>query len=93
VLGDRRHAGVGEGDFHRGFCVARRELRRGLQRGELPEQASPTLIGDLLVGAILVHVMATPVHLTDTVRRRSAEYLDVLVDTILAGVATVPASS
>ncbi|MDT4935623.1 MAG: hypothetical protein QOK11_3515 [Pseudonocardiales bacterium] len=65
-------------------------IRRGLRRGELPEHVSPTLIGDLIVGSILVHVMATPVHLTDTVRRRSAEYLDTLVDTILAGAAALP---
>jgi len=68
-------------------------IRRGLLRGELPDQVSPTLIGDLIVGAILVHVMATPVHLTDTVRRRSAEYLDVLVDTVLAGAGALPATS
>lgn len=67
-------------------------IRRGLRRGELPDHVSPTLIGDLVVGSILVHVMATPVHLTDTVRRRSAEYLDILIDTILAGAATVPDS-
>jgi AcrR family transcriptional regulator len=67
-------------------------IRRGLRRGELPEHVSPTLIGDLIVGSILVHVMATPVHLTDTVRRESAEYLDTLVDTVLAGAAALPAN-
>jgi AcrR family transcriptional regulator len=61
-------------------------IRRGLRRGELPPDTSPTLIGDLVVGAILVHVMATPVHLTDTVRRRSEAYLETLVDTVLRGV-------
>lgn len=66
-------------------------IRRGLQRGELPEHVSPTLIGDLIVGAILVHVMATPARLTDTVRRHSEDYLDVLVDTILRGAALLPA--
>jgi len=68
-------------------------IRRGLQRGELPEHVSPTLIGDLIVGSILVHVMATPVHLTDTVRRRSSEYLDELVYTVLAGAAAHGAPS
>ncbi len=68
-------------------------IRRGLRRGELPDHVSPTLIGDLIVGSILVHVMATPVHLTDTVRRQSAEYLDTLVDTVLAGAAALPANS
>jgi AcrR family transcriptional regulator len=65
-------------------------IRRGLRRGELPEHVSPTLIGDLIVGSILVHVMATPVHLTDAVRRQSTEYLDTLVDTVLAGAAALP---
>jgi AcrR family transcriptional regulator len=68
-------------------------IRRGLRRGELPEHVSPTLIGDLVVGAILVHVMATPVHLTDAVRHQSAAYLDTLIDTVLAGASTVPAPS
>jgi AcrR family transcriptional regulator len=61
-------------------------IRRGVRRGELPADTSPTVIGDLIVGAILVHVMATPVHLTDEVRRASTRYVEVLVDTVLAGV-------
>jgi AcrR family transcriptional regulator len=72
---------------------ARTLIRRGLRRGDLPAHVSPTLIGDLVVGAILVHVMATPVHLTATVRRSSAGYLDMLVDTILAGARALPAPS
>jgi AcrR family transcriptional regulator len=67
-------------------------IRRGLRRGELPKHVSPTLIGDLIVGSNLVHVMATPVHLTDTVRRQSTEYLDTPIDTVLAGAAAVPDS-
>jgi AcrR family transcriptional regulator len=61
-------------------------IRRGMRRGELPDDASPTMIGDLIVGAILVHVMATPLHLTDAVRRASAKYVESVVDTVLAGV-------
>jgi hypothetical protein len=34
--------------------------------------------------------MATPVHLTDTVRRRSAAYLQTLVDTVLTGAGVPP---
>jgi AcrR family transcriptional regulator len=66
--------------------ASRTLIRRGLRRGELPTGTSPALVGDLVVGAILVHVMATPLHLNETVRRSSNAYLETLVDTVLRGV-------
>lgn len=66
--------------------AARRIVRRGVARGELPAGTSPTLINDLIIGGIMAHVMVTPQRLTAAVKSRSASYLVELVDTVVAGI-------
>jgi AcrR family transcriptional regulator len=67
--------------------AARRIVRRGIARGEVPAGTSPTMINDLIIGAIMTHVMVTPQRLTAAVKSRSAAYIVDLVDTVVAGVA------
>ncbi|MBE9374608.1 TetR/AcrR family transcriptional regulator [Saccharopolyspora sp. HNM0983] len=67
--------------------ATRAMVRRGIARGELPQDASVALIADLVAGAVSNHVRATPQYLQGRVRARSAEYVAHLVDTVLAGVA------
>lgn len=70
--------------------AARRIVRRGVARGELPAGTSPTLINDLIIGGIMAHAMVTPQRLTAAVKSRSSSYLAELVDTVVAGVMARP---
>jgi AcrR family transcriptional regulator len=65
--------------------AARRIVRRAVTRGELPPGTSPTMLNDLISGAIMRHTMVTAHPVTTTVRNRSQVYLVELVDTVLAG--------
>jgi AcrR family transcriptional regulator len=64
---------------------ARRIIRRAVQRGELPEGVSPTVITDLIAGAVLNHVLATPPRLQAEAQARSEEYFGQVVDAVLLG--------
>lgn len=63
---------------------ARAMVRRGIERGELPADTSVTLLLEGLIGSIILHSLSTPSELNETVRARSSEYLDQLVDFVLA---------
>jgi AcrR family transcriptional regulator len=65
--------------------AARRIVRRAITRGELPQGTSPTMLNDLISGAIMRHAMVSAHPITTTVRNRSHTYLVELVDTVLAG--------
>ncbi|MFC7342100.1 TetR/AcrR family transcriptional regulator [Saccharopolyspora griseoalba] len=58
-------------------------VRRGVERGELPEATSVALVADLIAGAVTNHVNTTPPDLLDA---ESPDYVDALVDTVLTGV-------
>jgi len=67
---------------HADFVRARRApgyelIREGIERGELPEGTDPTMVADLLFGAIFTRVFVTGQPTDD-------EYLVPLVDRILA---------
>lgn len=66
---------------HEEFVAGRRDItigviRRGIERGELPAGSDPTLIADLITGALFMRVFVTGQPVT-------GGYLDALVDQIL----------
>jgi AcrR family transcriptional regulator len=68
---------------HAEFVRARRApgyalIRQGIERGELPDDADPAMIADMLTGAIFTRVFVTGSPTDDA-------YLDALVDRIIAG--------
>ena len=67
---------------HDAFVASRRAVsigvvRRAIDRGELPADAEPELISDLLTGPIMLRVLVTGAPVTP-------RYLEQLVDSILA---------
>ncbi|MFI5957988.1 TetR/AcrR family transcriptional regulator [Cryptosporangium sp. NPDC051539] len=71
---------------HPTIAAARQIVRRATARGELPAGTSPAVVLDAILGATIMHVAVTPVELREAARERSDEYLDELVDLLLAGV-------
>jgi AcrR family transcriptional regulator len=66
--------------------AARQIVRRATARGELPAGTSPALVLDAILGATIMHVAVTPVELREVAKAQSDQYLDQLIDLILAGV-------
>jgi AcrR family transcriptional regulator len=66
--------------------AARHIVRRAIDRGELPADTSPAVVLDAIMGATMMHVLATPPELREAVQRQGDSYLDELVDLVLAGV-------
>jgi len=66
--------------------AARALVREAVQRRELPPGTSGTLLLDALLGAIVIHVGATPPRLWARMLRGREAYLEDLVDFVLAGV-------
>ncbi|GAB2666147.1 TetR/AcrR family transcriptional regulator [Gordonia jinhuaensis] len=64
---------------------ARRLVRNAIERGELPRGTSPTVLMDMLFGASVMHASITPPGLRSVAQERSADYLDALVDAVIAG--------
>ncbi len=71
------------------ILAARAIVHRGIARGELPEGTSATLVTDIIAGAVLNHVLATPVHLCEQMVTHLDRYVEDLVDLVLAGVGIV----
>jgi len=65
---------------------ARAIVHRGVARGELPPGTSATLVTDIVAGAVLNHVLATPLSLREPMLRQLDRYVEDLVDLVLAGV-------
>ncbi|MGC4998435.1 TetR/AcrR family transcriptional regulator [Streptomyces sp. DT195] len=70
--------------------AARRLVHNAVDRGDLPPGSSPTVLMDLVFGATMMHATVTPVSMRDKARARADDYLDELVDTILAGMNRSP---
>lgn len=68
------------------ILAARAIVHRGIDRGELPEGTSATLVTDLVAGAVLNHILATPLNLREPMLKQLDRYIDDLIDLILAGV-------
>lgn len=68
------------------ILAARAIVHRGIARGELPAQASATLITDIVAGAVLNHILATPLNLRDQMVQQLDRYIEELVDLVLRAV-------
>lgn len=68
--------------------AARHIVRRAIDRGELPSQTSPAVVLDLIAGAVLNHVLATPPRLASDLRTQSQleNYFIQVVNSALVGV-------
>jgi AcrR family transcriptional regulator len=67
------------------FLDTRSLVHDAVARGELPKGTSPTIVLDALTGAIANHVLSTPPELFSQMEANAPEYVDALVDMILAG--------
>lgn len=65
----------------------RQRVERAVQQGELPAAASAVHLLDAIEGSVLMHVLVTPPHLLDRVRRTLPEYVERMVDLQLSAVA------
>jgi AcrR family transcriptional regulator len=68
---------------HEAFVAQRRSvvievIRRGIGRGELPAGSDPTVVADMLTGALFMRVFVTGGRVT-------AAYLDELIERLLGG--------
>ncbi|WP_024804159.1 TetR/AcrR family transcriptional regulator [Nocardia sp. BMG51109] len=75
---------IGEHDYPDYIRSTRALVRRAIERGELDHSVKPTLIADLVAGAITTHVRSTPPGLAEVAHTES--YVTELVDTVLRGV-------
>lgn len=65
--------------------AARSIVRRAIKRGEIPPRTPVSMVLDGLCGALLNHALSTPSHLQDNARATVPEYVDRLVEFVLAG--------
>jgi AcrR family transcriptional regulator len=65
------------------ILAARAIVHRGVARGELPEGTSATLVTDIVAGAVLNHVLATPLSLREQMVQQLDRYVEDLVDFVL----------
>ena len=64
--------------------AARATVRRGIARGELPRDASVTLLLDAMFGAALMHALVTPDELALRTESDVEDYATALADFVLA---------
>lgn len=75
------------------FLETRSLIHEAVARGELPEGTSPTIVLDALTGAIANHVLSTPPQLFSQMQANAPEYVDSLIDFVLAGARATTAST
>ena len=75
---------IGERDYPDYIRSTRALVRRAVERGEIDPDIKPTLIADLVAGAITTHVRSTPPGLAEIAHTEA--YLAQLVTTVLRGV-------
>ena len=68
------------------ILAARTIVHRGIARSELPAGTSPALVTDMVAGAILNHVLATPLHLREQMLQQLDRYVEDLIDLVLTAV-------
>jgi AcrR family transcriptional regulator len=67
------------------FLETRSLVHDAVARGELPEDTSPTILLDALIGAITNHILSTPPELFDQMQANGPAYIESLLDFVLAG--------
>ena len=67
--------------------AARRLVRNAIKRGELSEDASPTILLDMLFGSTMMHALVLPIGLRDKALAQAPSYLDELVEAIMTAFA------
>jgi AcrR family transcriptional regulator len=67
--------------------AARHLVRNAIERGELSEDASPTILMDMLFGSTMMHALVLPIGLRDRAKAQAPRYLDELVEAILTAFA------
>jgi AcrR family transcriptional regulator len=65
---------------------ARAIVHRGIMRGELPKGTSTTLVTDIIAGAMLNHILATPLSLREQMLKQMDRYVAELVELVLTAV-------
>lgn len=68
--------------------MGRAIVRRAIARGELGGRATPALVLDLLVGAIVNHVTSTPPRLRERMIAGSQQFIDDIVRVVIEGFRT-----
>ncbi len=58
-------------------------VHRGIDRGDVREDTSVTLLLDTLCGGVIVHILSTPAQLTNTAQARPDEFAEQLVGFLL----------
>lgn len=66
--------------------AARATVRRGIRRGDVPEDTSVTLLLDTLCGGVLMHAITTPTELREQLAADVDGYANRLVDFLLRSV-------
>ncbi|MDK2759454.1 MAG: TetR/AcrR family transcriptional regulator [Blastomonas fulva] len=64
----------------------RQIVRRALDRGDLPTNAKPALIMDLLIGGIINHIVSTPPQLRERMLSNAELFTTTIVDIVLNGI-------
>ncbi|AHH19989.1 transcriptional regulator, TetR family [Nocardia nova SH22a] len=72
--------------------AARQLVHNAVDRGDLPEDASPTVVMDMLFGAAMMHASVTPPLLRSQERAGRERYLDQLTESVIAGASRRAAS-
>jgi AcrR family transcriptional regulator len=67
----------------------RHRVAAAIRAGDLAADASPVLILDAVEGAIFMHILVTPPHLVDRVRRNLPDYIETMVDNQLRAASPV----
>lgn len=80
---------VAEDPYPEHVRATRAIVRRGIERGELPEGTSVAIIADLVAGAASNHARNVPQHLRERARETAGDYIDALIDTVLAGARSI----
>ncbi len=71
----------------------RKIILLAMERNEIPKGVSPSLILDLVAGAVLNHFLYTPDDKMDMLRKNCASYAETIVDFVLRGVGYQPVSA
>lgn len=70
----------------RQVMAARSIVRQAIKRGDLPGDASATLLLDAIFGGVLMNALSAPPYLRERAKAEAHAHLEGLVDLVLAGI-------